>query len=864
MTRIKGAMALLCRIIANLSKNGRIKSVADIEGKWESYTQELVHNPLPGVSLALVVVGSDKRGTIYGLYSISEAIGVSPWYWWADVPITPTETLYFDPRGKIQDPPSIKYRGIFINDEEQCLTGWASSRFALAGGDQRRPFTSEFYKRVFELILRLKANYIWPAMKYSMFYVDDANNGKLADDYGIVVGSSHHEPMARAYVEQTRYVSGPWDWSKNSENITKFMSVGVERSRNWETLYTMGMRGEGDLESPTLTAPQLEEILKVQQESISKTLSVDISTIPQTWVLYKEVGKYYQAGMQVPEDVTMMFTDDNYGNLLRIPYPNEASRSSGVGIYYHLNYVGRPRQYEWINTVQLIKTWEQMQLAYDKQAREIWVVNIGDIKPLTFNSAVGNAIADILNRYGLLLARRKYETLNMPPFVYSTSHYDEAEKALAEWNSLLNDAMRVYNMLGAIYKAAFYEMVLHPIEAGQAVNELYIKTEIGRRYATQHRTSTNKLAADARAAFARDTEISAKYNSINDGKWNGIMCQVHIGLTTWYESKTDNLPRLSYIGDSTVPKSGIMGIAGQGDVLPASSNNLSIVLLPMSPYMPPTEKRWLDVFTRANGTFLYNIHSNVSWVSISNPTGNLSSPGNFSDARSIIKVDWSSAPAGKSQAALSVQRLGGSSSDTATAYLPLFNPSVSKQQLKGRYVESNGVVAIEAAHYSRVADKSGIRLAKLPYYGRTLSGIKNLPVTAPSLTVSTAPKVSYDFYTSSGGAENANASLRVYLGGSRNHDGTRPLKYAFAVDNRDIVTVEPVQNNPMGSDPEGWADSVIVGGWNVTSPIDGGLKPGPHSLDLWLLEPGVVVQKVVIDLGGVLGNGLVHPESYKA
>lgn len=274
-------------IIANLSKNGRIKSVADIEGKWESFTQELVHNPLPGVSLALVVVGSDKRGTIYGLYSISEAIGVSPWYWWADVPITPTETLYFDPRGKIQDPPSIKYRGIFINDEEQCLTGWAGSRFALAGGDQRRPFTSEFYKRVFELILRLKANYIWPAMKYSMFYVDDANNGKLADDYGIVVGSSHHEPMARAYVEQTRYVSGPWDWSKNSENITKFMSVGVERSRNWETLYTMGMRGEGDLESPTLTAPQLEEILKVQQESISKTLSVDISTIPQTWVLYK-------------------------------------------------------------------------------------------------------------------------------------------------------------------------------------------------------------------------------------------------------------------------------------------------------------------------------------------------------------------------------------------------------------------------------------------------------------------------------------------------------------------------------------------------------------------------------------------------
>ncbi|KAI8207018.1 hypothetical protein K4K52_002606 [Colletotrichum sp. SAR 10_76] len=642
---------------------------SSIQGEWESYTHEVITNPFPGISSALSVVGSDKRGTVYGIYALSEQIGVSPWYFWADVPVAPSTSLHLSLAGTIhtQGPPSVKYRGIFINDEETCLTSWARTRFPLASSDRNRPFTSSFYAHVFELILRLKGNYLWPAMKNSMFYVDDVANGALADDFGVVMGTSHHEPMARAYREQERDLDGRWDWSLNKENLTAFMRAGAERSKDWETVYTMGMRGEGDTESPTLTAPQLEEIIAVQQEILNATHGSRSSDLPKVWALYKEVGKYYQQGLQVPDDVTLLWTDDNYGNLLRTPYPNETSRTGGAGVYYHVNYVGRPKIYEWINTIQLAKTWEQMHLAYEKGAREVWIVNVGDIKPLeiptthfldmaydmslhltptstttwleiwtskTFSPDIASAVADILNRYGRLVNRRKYETLNMPPFVYSTLFYNEASTALEEWETLLEDTLRVYEGLGETWRDAFYQMVSHPVEAGKTVNELYIKAEMAKLYQAQRRTATNRLATEAKAAFARDKEISAEYNGIN---------------------------------------------------------------------------------------------------------------GDMDEARVNIEVDWSSAPKGHSTAALTVQR--NDTEDAVTVLLPIFNPPVAKEDLVGRWIESGGVVSIEAAHYSSIETINGVSYVELPFYGKTHSGVKLWPVGVESLTQSTAPKLRYDFFT---------------------------------------------------------------------------------------------------------------------
>lgn len=275
-------------LIDGLVSDGKL-DVSEIEGKWEAYTSAFVKNPRDGVSWALVVAGSDVRGTIFGLYDISEKIGVSPWYWWADVPPKKKTGIWVQETRKVQGSPSIKYRGFFINDEAPALTSWAEPRFRRTANG--RPFTGEFYKLIFELCLRLRANYIWPAMWGSMFYVDDKDNGPNANDYGVFIGTSHHEPMARAETEQQQLLEGSWDWIGNKKNITEFFRGGAERAKDWDTVFTMGMRGAGDVESPTLTPGSLEEILKVQQSILKDVLDVkDLGQVPQTWVLYK-VGR---------------------------------------------------------------------------------------------------------------------------------------------------------------------------------------------------------------------------------------------------------------------------------------------------------------------------------------------------------------------------------------------------------------------------------------------------------------------------------------------------------------------------------------------------------------------------------------------
>jgi hypothetical protein len=271
-------------LIDKLVDAGKI-SVSEIDGKWESYTTVFVKDVTSSIPWALVVAGSDKRGTVYGLYDISQTIGVSPWHWWADVPPKTKTSIWARNARKVQGPPSIKYRGFFINDEAPALTGWAEKNFGLTPSG--RPFNSEFYKLVFELCLRLRANYIWPAMWGSAFYVDDDKNGGLADEYGVVVGTSHHEPMARSEREQQQEVEGNWDWIDNKEEITEFFEGGVERAKNWETMYTLGMRGSGDAASPTLTADSLVEIISVQQSLLEDILNKNLTDIPQTWVLYK-------------------------------------------------------------------------------------------------------------------------------------------------------------------------------------------------------------------------------------------------------------------------------------------------------------------------------------------------------------------------------------------------------------------------------------------------------------------------------------------------------------------------------------------------------------------------------------------------
>jgi hypothetical protein len=371
------------KLIDSLVSAGII-DITQIQGQWESFTTQIVLNPMPGLPSALVIAGSDKRGTIYGIYDISEQIGVSPWYWFADVPSAQQTNIFALDVKKVQGPPSVKYRGIFLNDEQPALTNWVKEKYGGVG------YVSGFYARVFELLLRLRANYLWPTMWDSMFALDDAKNQPLADTYGIVMGTSHTEPLMRSTKEQTKYVSGSWDWTTNKANIIKFLTDGAKRAQPYESLYTMGMRGSGDTASSSLNAASLADVVSEQQKILTSVVDANISNIPQMWCLYKEVGGYYQKGLKVPDDITLLWSDDNSGNMQRLPIPSETNRSAGAGVYYHFDYVGDPRNYKWINTISPQKTWEQMHMTYERNARQIWIVNVGDLKPLVSRTAKSN------------------------------------------------------------------------------------------------------------------------------------------------------------------------------------------------------------------------------------------------------------------------------------------------------------------------------------------------------------------------------------------------------------------------------------------------------------------------------------------
>ena len=314
-TGLNGAHTIV--LIGNINDSKLIRQLVDskkinltpLQNAWETFSIQLVQSPFEGVKEALVIAGSDRRGTAYGVLELSQRIGVSPWHWWANVPTKKKKAIYLTATTPYVDAPKVKYRGLFINDEAPALSTWSRKTF---GG-----FNHLFYEQVFELLLRLKANYLWPAMWGSAFYDDDTLNRKTADDWGIVIGTSHHEPLMRAHDEWRRYGAGKWSYDSNQVRLKKFWKEGMQRATN-EKIVTIGMRGDGDEPMSTATATHLlERIVADQRTIIEEVTGKPASQTPQLWALYKEVQDYYDKGMRVPDDVTLLLCDDNWGNIRR-------------------------------------------------------------------------------------------------------------------------------------------------------------------------------------------------------------------------------------------------------------------------------------------------------------------------------------------------------------------------------------------------------------------------------------------------------------------------------------------------------------------------------------------------------------------
>jgi hypothetical protein len=860
-------------LVDQLAKQGKLDTTG-IVGKWEAFVIQVVPTPLPGIARALVIAGSDKRGTIYGIYELSEQIGVSPWYWWADVPVKHHDELFIK-AGRYASPgPAVKYRGIFLNDEAPCLTGWVHQNYG--------NYNHRFYTNVFELLLRLKANYLWPAMWDNCFGEDDPLNPKLADDYGIVMGTSHVEPMMRADKEWNRkgFTAAQWNYDKNSEQLRAFWTEGIERNKDYENIVTMAMRGKVDTPmSQSANIALLERIVTDQRKIIETVYHTNAAAVPQLWALYKEVQEYYEKGMRVPDDVTLLWCDDNWGDIRRLPTPEERNRAGGAGVYYHFDYVGGPRNYKWLNTVPLTRTWEQMNLAYEYGADRIWIVNVGDLKPLElpmeffltfacaprqwpkekiseftqrwaareFGSADAKRIANILAQYPKLNGRRKPELL--APTTFSLLNYQEADRVLAEWHALVADAEEIYGRLPDNARDAFYQLVLYPTKASAIVTELYITAGKNRLYAGQGRASANDLAERTRALFKQDAELSAEYNhKLANGKWNHFMDQTHIGYTYWQQPPSNSMPKVTEIEFPPDAKMGV-AIEGSADAWPDSTN--SAVLPGFDCFNQP--RRFIDVFNRGQKPFQFAASATVPWLRLSATNGTIEK-----EQRIWVSVDWDRAPHGSASGNIKIQAPGP---ETVSIKAESFFPTEPSREALHGFVEADGYVSIEAAHYTKKTqpDSSASHWEEIPDYGRTLSAMTIFPVTSQSLLPpAPAPCLEYRMYLFTPGK----VQVEAFLAPSLNFMPGRGARYAISFDDEapQVISIVP-KGYFVDNGVRDWEESVkdSVRKTKSTHAIE---QPGHHTLKFWMVDPGVVLEKLVVDLGGIKPSYLGSPESF--
>lgn len=758
-------------LIQQLIQSKKI-NIDSIKNKWEAYQIQIVRNPFKGIDRALVIAGSDKRGTAYGVFEMSKEIGVSPWYWWADVPAKKKKEIFVDKNIFLRDHPLVKYRGIFINDEAPAFSGWTKEKF---GGVNHM-----VYEKVFELLLRLKANYLWPAMWGNAFNDDDTLNPILANKYGIVMGTSHHEPMLRAQQEWKRYGKGAWNYATNKNELDSFWKKGIENMDHHESIVTIGMRGDGDMPMTQGTAiGLLENIVANQRKIIEKVTGKPASETPQDWALYKEVQDYYDKGMRVPDDVTLLFSDDNWGNLRRLPKVDAKPRSGGYGIYYHFDYVGGPRNYKWINTNNIARVWEQMHLAYSYGVDRIWVVNVGDLKPMElpisfflnyawnpiritvnnignyyqdwasrqFGEKYSKQIGHILQKYSQYISRRKPELLS--PETYSLTDYNEADRVLNEYHQLVKEAEKINAEIPVEYKDAYVELVLFPVKAFVNLNDLYVAVAKNRMLASENNMAANKYADEAKKYYETDSLLSYQYNhELAGGKWNHMMDQTHIGYTYWQEPRFNKMPEVKYVSDN-------------------------------------------------------------------------------SKKDESVKIDVKD--------------------KTAESLIP--------KNAKGNiFYEKNGYVSIEAANYSKAVNKQ-IRWKVIPGIGKDGDGITTFPVTADEKTFSnTNPYLQYEIYVYDTGT----VKLDAYFSPTLNFENdSLGLQYAVSIDNEKPQIISINKDDKNERTWGNWvANNIIIK--TTEYKIS---EPGKHVIKYWMISPAVVLQKMVLDFGGLKPSYLGPPET---
>ena len=886
-----------CAPIRDLAAKGKI-DVSGIAGSWERYAVRLVRNPFPGISRALVIAGSDRRGAAYGLLSVSEAIGVSPWYWWADVPVPQRKDLRAAVAPFDSPAPSVKYRGIFINDEDWGLLPWATKTYEPEEGS----IGPKTYARVCELLLRLGANYLCPAMhRRSKAFNENPENKKVADRYGIVMGSVHCEPLLYNNArEWDKTVMGPWNYETNKDRINGVLRKRVSENAAYENVYTLALRGLHDKAmegSASLEARKriLESALEDQRAILKEFIDTPLEEIPQAFTPYKEVLEIYERGLRLPDEVTIIWPDDNYGYLKRLSDPAERLRGGRAGVYYHVSYHGGPHDYLWLDTTPPSLMYEELSKAYASGADRIWLLNAGDLKfceygtdlflrmardidafdfasiatdkarwlAAMFGQEHLEALQAICEEYYLLAFpakpefmgwgmewNRKYnKQASVTDTDFSFSSYREAQTRMDRYEKLRQRSAALLEALPEERKAAFFELVDYPVEGAALMNRMHLAAQGSRLYRRQGLAPAATLGALAKDSYRQLVTITDRYNALLGGKWAGIASLAH-GVTANYFREPD-------ADDSPVTGPASLAIRSEGDCTPVGTS--AFHSLPCFNKYFPERSYSFEICNAGSGTFSWTAEADEPWIRLSR------SAGTCRDSEPVsVSIDWDKLPAGCSELAGRIAVQGAGSS--AGILVSVFNPSSpSREETSGLFVEDNGVVSIPAASFHRKTEKNGISFIIAPGLGAEGAGVQMGSALQPHQDLKDmAPCLEYDFWCFNAGSVDVwtwalpTFPLHGRDSATTDYAGTGPAdgeqRYGVSIDGAEVKT-------PSISSSEyaqAWMDNVLHNSCvkKVTLNVR---EPGRHTLRIWCGDPGVVIQKAVLDFGGMRKSLLGPP-----
>ncbi|AHG01821.1 hypothetical protein HALLA_00590 (plasmid) [Halostagnicola larsenii XH-48] len=846
---------------------------ASLSKKQESFVITTVEPSISGVDSCVLIVGSDKRGTAYGVYELSERIGVSPWYWWADIPSETRESLVVEAGTYREGPPDVTYRGIFLNDEDWGIRPWASETFAPEEATDRDGLGPKTYAKIYELLLRLKANTIWPAMHpgTKAFY-RYPENAEVADQYAMIVGTSHCEPMHRNNVDEWETPREEWNYKTNDGQIRDYWRTRVEDVSAYGNIFTIGMRGIHDSGMPGGDSREeklelLQKVVDDQRKILDEVHAQPAEEIPQVFCPYKEVLDIYRGGLDIPEDVCLMWPDDNFGYIRELPTASESERAGGSGIYYHLSYWGSPHDYLWLSSIppSLIQT--EMGKAYDAGAAEYWIANVGDIKPtekemeyfldlawdteavrsesvLTwlkrwaareFEEAHAAEIAKILTEYYRLSHARMPEHMGWstvypdtetdePAFSFTNSG-DEARRRIETFEELVDRGEEVFEALPVDQRPGFYQLVLHQIRCAALMSEKFLYAARSRLYAGQGRTTANRYAELSERARDRIKAETRYYNeTLVEGKWEGMMSDHPHDLPVFDVPGTGHYEPID---------GAALGIAIEGRFMPVRRDEVCPPVLPTF-HSHVDHRHFVDIYARGSDPVEWSTTTSNEWIRLSEEKGTASE-----ECRIWVGIDWDIVPEGRTAGEVTIE----GPDVRKTVGIETINPT---NDLDGDFVEINGVVAIEAEHFSYAVGGSSETWERCEVPGR-VSGetmaIRPSLFSSYGLESDDAPSLEYDVnFTSSGLVE-----IEVHCVPTQAINSERDLRYAVALDEEDrrAVSIAP---NGGEHDPE-WQQNVLRGAaigvskHRVT-------EPGKQTLRLSALDPGLIVDRIIIYKGG--------------